>query len=256
MQTALIGGGGFIGRHVAQVLAAANQPVVVLGRRPTAPEGLPASVEYKSFDYGDRAALAALLPQCQAVIDLAYATTPQTSFADPVADLVGNVLPGVGLLEAVRESGWQGRLVLVSSGGAVYGVAPPLPLREDSPTAPVSPYGITKLALERYADMYHRLHDLNTVVVRPANAYGLSQRAFTGQGFIATAMGCIAERRAVTVFGKNGMLRDYVHVHDVATGIVAALMRGNAGEIYNIGYRSHQHRSAGCDTSAGGARWL
>jgi UDP-glucose 4-epimerase len=71
--------------------------------------------------------------------------------------------------------------------------------------------------------------------VRPANAYGAGQKPFTGQGFIATAIGHILQREAVTIFGQNGTVRDYLHVSDVASGILATLDRGSLGEIYNIG---------------------
>src|SRR5690606_21829759 len=101
--------------------------------------------------------------------------------------------------------------------------------------SPISPYGITKLVMERYALISYLTKQLPVTVVRPANAYGLGQRPFTGQGFIATAMGMILEKRPVTIFGARDSIRDYIHVRDVASGLVAALAHGHNGEIYNIG---------------------
>jgi UDP-glucose 4-epimerase len=103
------------------------------------------------------------------------------------------------------------------------------------PTAPISPYGITKLAVERYAAMFHEVSNLDVVIVRPANAYGEEQRPFAGQGFIATAIHSILQRRELTVFGPHGTIRDYIHVSDVAAGIHAALDHGTPGAIYNVG---------------------
>lgn len=231
----VIGGGGFIGRRVVRALIADGRSVVVAGRRPRSLVEIPEGAEYIELDYGKPETLRDVLPQCQAILDLAYAATPKANFSDPLADLQLNVFPSVGLFESIIKSKWSGRLLVVSSGGTVYGQAAKLPLKEDSPTVPISPYGITKLVIERYADMYFRLFGLNVVVVRPANAYGIGQQPFTGQGFVATAMGCIAQRKPVTVFGEAGTIRDYVHVNDVADGIVAALDSGRAGNIYNLG---------------------
>ena len=172
---------------------------------------------------------------CGEIVDMAYATTPQASFVDPILDLHANVSATIGLLEESLSLPSLRRLLVVSSGGTVYGEANELPIRETAPTKPVSPYGITKLAVERYASMYHQVKGLPVVIVRPANAYGLGQKPFTGQGFIATAMGCIVKRKAITVFGESGAIRDYIHVLDVAAGIVEALTAGIDGETYNIG---------------------
>jgi UDP-glucose 4-epimerase len=83
--------------------------------------------------------------------------------------------------------------------------------------------------------MFQLVSDLPVVVVRPGNAYGEEQRAFVGQGFIATAMHSIIRGQEVAIFGAEGTVRDYIHVSDVASGIVAAFDQGKPGSIYNIG---------------------
>ncbi len=127
------------------------------------------------------------------------------------------------------------KMVFVSSGGTVYGIAQSLPIREDHPTNPISPYGITKLTLEKYILMFNAMRGLPAVIARPSNAYGEEQQAFTGQGFIATAIKSILLRQTVDIFGPNGTVRDYLHVEDVARGIIAALDFGEPGGVYNIG---------------------
>jgi UDP-glucose 4-epimerase len=235
MRTCVIGGSGFIGRHVVPLLIDDGRDVVVLGRRSGRVSELHRKAEYRSCDYNSREQLRGFLQGCGEVIDLAYATVPQTSFADPMFDLQANLPASVGLLnEACGLRGLE-RILIVSSGGTVYGPTKTLPISEDAPTEPVSPYGITKLTIERYALMYHRLQMLPVVIVRPANAYGLGQKPFTGQGFMATAMGHILKKQELIIFGENGTVRDYIHVKDVAAGIVAALNRGVSGEVYNVG---------------------
>lgn len=235
MLTCVIGGGGFIGRYVTEALVSTGRDVIVLGRRTERPEGLHVQVKYQSCDYGDRDNLRQHIRDCEEIIDLAYATVPQTSFANPIFDLQANLAPSVALLEEAKELNHLRRLVITSSGGTIYGPAIRLPIIEDDKTAPISPYGITKLTIERYALMFHNLSALPVTIVRPSNAYGLGQKPFTGQGFIATAIGNILRRQPITLFGVNGTIRDYLHVKDIASGILCALEKGRLGEIYNLG---------------------
>ena len=230
----VIGGAGFIGRHVTKLLCESGREVVVLGRRERAMRELPDGCEYISGDYRDRKLLKRILqPGCE-VIDLAYSTVPKTSYDDPVFDLVSNLPASVGLFQEALAAGVS-RVVVASSGGTVYGQSVSLPMDEKHPTMPISPYGITKLTTDLYAMMFHHTAELPVVVVRPANAYGEDQLAGTGQGFIAAVMAAAFGGREVEIFGAEGTIRDYVHVSDVAAGIVAALDHGQDGEIYNIG---------------------
>ena len=235
MKTCVIGGGGFIGGYLVRALIKSGRDVVVLGRRTERPHNLHDASQYIACDYGDRSALRHVISECEEVIDLAYATVPQTSFANPIFDLQANLAPTLSLLEEARDHGKLRRLVLTSSGGTVYGPVERLPIIEEDRTSPISPYGITKLTIEHYALMFHRLAALPVTIVRPSNAYGVGQKPFTGQGFIATAMGHIIQNERVLIFGENGTVRDYIHVKDVANGILSALESGKNGEIYNLG---------------------
>lgn len=234
MRCCLIGGSGFIGSHLAPLLAASGRELTVVGRSAVPLRKLPPGAKYVSGDYGDRQLLRKLLAHADEVIDLAYATVPQTSFADPVFDIQANLPPSVSLLRCAGEARLR-RIVLISSGGTVYGVAKTLPITEEHPTDPISPYGITKLTIEKYGLMFHRLAGLPVIIVRPGNAYGPGQFSETGQGFIAAAIARVLGRREVTIYGREGTIRDYVHVTDIARGIVSALERGQTGGCYNIG---------------------
>ncbi len=234
MRCCVIGGAGFIGSHVTRLLADSGRDVVILGRRSRPDTRLLPRVRYISGDYGSRAALQHVLDGVDEVIHLAYATVPQTSFEDPLFDLQSNLPATVQLLQDAAFAG-VARFVFVSSGGTVYGVTASLPIDEDHPTNPISPYGITKLTLEKYAEMFRVVSGLPVVVVRPANAYGEGQQALGGQGFIAAAMHSIVRGREVRIFGPEGTVRDYIHVTDVASGVVAALEHGEVGNTYNIG---------------------
>lgn len=229
----IIGGGGFIGARLAPQLLAAGRRVTVLGRSPAPRHALPEGVRYVAGDFSRLEVLRPLLETHGEVVHLAYATVPNTSYDNPLGDLLENLPPTVQLFAAAASAGC--RLVLVSSGGTVYGEASVLPVSERHPTYPISPYGVTKLTLEKYANLYAATHGLQVVCVRPANAYGEGQRPFAGQGFIATAMGSTMRGEPVTIFGARGTVRDYLHVDDLAAGIVCALLRGKPGETYNLG---------------------
>lgn len=235
LTTLIVGGGGFIGNHFARaMMAQGTRNVIVVGRSAAARFPLPDGVSYLQGDASDASFVGTLLDRCDEVVDLAYATVPKTSFDDPVHDVLVNLPASVTLLrEAARRK--LRRFVLVSSGGTVYGNASYLPIDESHPTNPVSPYGITKLALEKYALMFHRLEGLPAVIVRPGNPYGPNQLGNLGQGFVGAAMFATLCRKPVNMFGERGTIRDYVFIDDLAEGLVAALDHGQVGEAYNIG---------------------
>lgn len=231
----VIGGAGYIGRHLVPDLIATGRRVSVLGRKVAPNYELPEGVTYISGDFGQRELLGNLLDSHQEVIHLAYSTVPNTSFENPFADLLQNLPPTVQLFSEVADRGRK--LVLISSGGTIYGEAIKLPIREDHSTKPISPYGVTKLTLENYAHLYGVTHGLKFVCIRPANAYGVGQRPFVGQGFIATAMASAMRGQPIKIFGQSGTIRDYLYVSDLAAGIVSALEEGCLSETYNLGSR-------------------
>lgn len=230
----VIGGSGFIGSHIVEKLILQKRRITVIGRNVFPSRKLPEGVHYVSGDYGKKGFLTDVLRGVDEVIQLAYASVPKTSFENPLSDIRYNLPPAVTLFEVASRLGIN-KLVLVSSGGTVYGKAKKIPIPEDHPTNPISPYGITKLATEKYALMFNELEALPVICVRPGNAYGEGQRPFVHQGFVATAMASILERKNITVFGETGTIRDYIHVSDVANGIIAALDHGKPGAFYNIG---------------------
>lgn len=233
MKVCILGGGGFIGQWVALQLLARGDSVVVIGRSQR-PPGLPAKADYIMAEYGTDKVLAKVMEQVEALIHLAYATVPSTSFSDPIYDLMANVPSSVVLFQQAAAIGIK-RLVFVSSGGTVYGDTEALPIREEASTNPISPYGITKLTIERYAHMYHSLMGLPVVTLRPGNAYGVRHDGTPGGGFVTAAVRSAVNSTPLHIFGDGTAIRDYIHVSDIAAGIIAGLVDGVSGETYNIG---------------------
>ena len=127
------------------------------------------------------------------------------------------------------------KLLVISSGGTVYGDSADTPITEQDSTNPISPYGITKLTIEKYARMFSGLSGVPISVARPSNAYGERQAAASGQGFFAAAMRAALGGALLRVYGGVECIRDYIHVQDLAGGLLAVLDHGSGGECYNIG---------------------
>ncbi len=234
MKCCVIGGTGFIGSHLIQALLETGRDVLVIGRKEKNRVNLPGGVAYLQGDVSDAEFIENALEGVGEIIDLAYSSVPKTSFEDPLNDILSNLPSSVALFNAATHFPIK-KIIYVSSGGTVYGEPLFLPITEDHPTNPISPYGITKLALEKYAKMYFRIKGLPIVSVRPSNPYGEMQIGFVGQGFVATAMASVLMQKEIRIFGENGTVRDYIYVGDLARAIVAALEYGSPGECYNVG---------------------
>jgi len=233
--TLVVGGGGFIGSHlVLKIFESGRKNIRVVGRSAQPRFSLPKGVDYLSGDISNESFVRSIIQGCDEVIDLAYSTVPKTSFDNPVHDVLANLPSSVTLIKVASEFNLK-CFVLVSSGGTVYGNAAYLPIDEFHLTNPVSPYGITKLAIEKYALMFNHLNSLPVVIVRPGNPYGPNQLGNLGQGFIASAIFSLLNNKQVNIFGERGTVRDYIYIDDLTNGLVAALDKGKVGEVYNIG---------------------
>ncbi len=231
----IVGGGGFIGHALIEKLI--SQPelhIIAVGRSSSPKFVLPTSVEYCAGDISDTNFIGPLLDRAQIVVDLAYGTTPKTSFDDPVMDVIANLPASVSLQRMASERNIS-RYVLVSSGGTVYGQPKYLPIDELHPNNPISPYGISKLVTEKYAGFFFQMKGLPVVIARPSNAYGLGQYGSSPQGFIGVAMYAILNNLNIDIFGERGTVRDYVYINDLADALAILIEHGVPGETYNIG---------------------
>ncbi len=232
-RTLVLGGNGFIGSHTVDALADAGHDVTAFDREFTRPESAESGVSRVTGDLGDRALLADLVAGSDVVIHLAGASTPASSDADPVGDIVGPMADTVGVLDVVAAARAP-RLIFASTGGAMYGSTGTEPATESTLPEPVSPYAIGKLAVEGYLRYYRAKHGLRSVVLRISNPYGPRQRLNRGQGVIASFLTNIAEERPITVYGDGSMVRDYVYVDDVAAMIAAVADTEPAHALYHV----------------------
>jgi UDP-glucose 4-epimerase len=227
------GGAGFIGSHVADLLVARGDEVVVLdnlshGR----PENVNGGAELVVADIRDPQAVGEVFQETrpEACFHLAAQADVRVSVQRPDFDADVNVLGTIRLLEAARQHGT--RIVFASTGGAIYGECGE-PAAETSPREPLSQYGTSKLAGEEYLATYNRLYGSGHTALRFGNVYGPRQDPHGEAGVVAIFLGRLGAGEAPHIFGDGTQQRDYVYVGDVAAVTVAAAA-GPAG-VYNIG---------------------
>jgi UDP-glucose 4-epimerase len=235
----VLGGGGFLGVNLCRRLAAAGGRVRAFGRRCLFPQAL-ADVDWYQGDFSDKAALAAAIETYEVVFHLVHATTPHSANLDMAADLQQNVVSSIALLDISRNLGVK-RIVFVSSGGVVYGQAKQIPTPEDAPTEPITAYGISKLAIEKYLALYQRLHGLDFRVLRVSNPFGPFQVATKNQGIVAALIAHALADEPAEIWGDGSVIRDYIFVSDVVDALAAAAADGSDARVFNIG--SGQGRS-------------
>ncbi len=239
MTVVVVGASGFIGSHLVDALLARGERVVALMHRGPgllAEEALQASsLELQQVDLADASALVRSCEGADVVFHLASTSLPQSSNRDPQSDVSGNLLGTLKVLEAARICAVR-RVVVVSSGGTVYGIPRQVPITEDHPTDPVCSYGITKLAIEKYVALYRQMHHLDGVVLRVANPYGERQRLEASQGVVPVFLGLALRDQPLEIWGDGHTVRDFLHVSDVIQALMLAADSNVEDEwLFNIG---------------------
>lgn len=229
----VVGGNGFIGSTLVLRLVAEGYRVRVLDRGTQRPDIDWTGCEYVCGNLADPIALDRLVSGADIVFHLASTTVPGTSNLDPQGDVTSNLLGMLNLVESMRRVGVS-RLVFLSSGGTVYGNAASSPIREDSPLDPISSYGVVKVAMEKYLNMYAALGEISPLIIRPANPYGPRQPVTGQQGAIAVFLGKALRDEAIEIWGDGGIVRDYLYVDDMMDLIMAAVAVGAVGT-FNAG---------------------
>ena len=155
------------------------------------------------------------------------------SVNDPIFDANTNILGTINLLQACIKTGVK-KFMFASTGGAVYGEQEYFPADEKHPTNPVSPYGITKLSIEKYLFFYKNEYGLNHIILRYANVFGPRQNPFGEAGVVAIFTNKLLRNENPIINGEGNQTRDYVFVEDVIRANVLTLNSGSSG-IYNVG---------------------
>jgi UDP-glucose 4-epimerase len=235
MKILVTGGAGFIGSHVAEAFVQLGHDVIVMddlssGRRENVPDG--ARLVVADVRSPEAAALIAR-EQPQVLCHHAAQMDVRRSVADPQFDAAVNILGLLNLMEAGRLHGLE-QVLFASTGGAIYGEQEIFPCPESHPTNPVSPYGIAKLASEKYLYFYHVTYGIRWVALRYANVYGPRQNPHGEAGVVAIFTEKLLRGEQPVINGDGKQTRDYVFVGDLVRANVLALHSDYCGPL-NLG---------------------
>ena len=229
------GGAGFIASHIADAYVELGHDVAVLddlsrGKR----ENINSKCRFYQHDIRDREAVnrVFLTEKPDIVNHHAAQMDVRRGVREPLFDAQVNVLGGINLLEAAVANGVK-RFIYAGTAGAGYGEPDQMPVPEDYPINPITPYGISKHTVEHYLFTFRFLYGLSYVVLRYGNVYGPRQSSQGEAGVFAIFIEQLLAGIQPVIYGDGTKIRDYVYISDVVAANVAALDRGS-NDIFNI----------------------
>lgn len=235
LRVLITGGAGFIGSHLAEALVSYGANIVILDDLSTGKieniEHIKGRCEVVIDDVRKTSVLEKIGRVDIIFHEAARALLP--SFEDPNLDLQVNTGGTINILEMARK--WDAKVIHASS-GSVYGNPVKLPISEDHPLNPISPYGISKLTAEMYCNFYVREYGLFVVCLRYFNVYGPRQAISEEMGVIPIFISRVLAKKHPVIFGDGKQTRDFTHVSDVSNAnLLAATTEEAKGKIVNIG---------------------
>ena len=236
MRALVTGGAGFIGSHLVDRLLADGHRVAVVDDFSTGHrDRIPHHVVLRVVDVVDAHEVTDVVTACQpdVIYHLAAQISVRCSVVNPVADATTNILGTMNLLNAATAVG--ARLILASTGGAMYGDGVALPTPEIFLPATQAPYGISKYCAEQYLMLFNRLHAGRHIALRLGNVYGPRQDPHGEAGVVVIFCGHIARGETPTIYGDGKQTRDYIYVADAVDAFLAATDYVGDEAVFNIG---------------------
>jgi len=235
MKALVTGGAGFIGSHVADALLKKGLKVEIIDNLSTGKrENLPTGATFHQLDIRDKEVHRIFAAGCfDVVFHLAAQMDVRKSVADPIFDAEANIIGGINLLQACKNHGVR-KVIFSSTGGAIYGEQIAFPADEEHPLNPCSPYGISKLAFEKYLAFYKMEFGLDFIALRYANIYGPRQRGDGEAGVVSIFFDKLLTDGQAVIYGDGRQTRDFTYVADVVSANLAALEYDGCGA-FNVG---------------------
>lgn len=236
MKVLITGGAGFIGSNVVLYFLEKGHSVVILDNLSTGyRENIPDSdrVEFIQGDVRDLETVAKAAKGCGVILHLAASVGNLRSLNNPQEDSTINIIGTLNVLETARKA--KIRRIVYSSSAAIFGELKHLPIDEEHPLAPDTPYGVSKLGGELQALCYARLYDMQTVCLRYFNVYGPNQRYDAYGNVIPIFATHKLKGEPLTIYGDGKQTRDFIHVQDIAQANYLAATSPKAAGTYNIG---------------------
>lgn len=237
MNVLLFGAAGFIGTNLALKLQkdpTVRLTLVDVNRDYFSPAVCTPDVTLLESTIGVDTDFAALFAGQDVVYHLVSTTVPTTSNQQIADELTANVVMTAKLLDGCVRSGVK-KVVFISSGGTVYGKQSGCPLTEDTPTNPISAYGVQKVTIEKLLYLYHYMHGLDYRVIRLANPYGPYQRPNGILGAVTTFTYKALRGEEISVFGDGSVVRDFIYIDDAVRAIINIAGGETGHKTFNLG---------------------
>lgn len=226
----IMGGSGFIGTNLCLGLKDKVKSLKYFSTSQNNVEG----VEWLEGNFLNDNDLERAIQGVDTLFHLISTSTPASSNADPVKDAEQNILQTLKLLEACRKHSVQ-RVIFLSSGGTVYGEPQVLPTPEGYIENPICAYGISKLAIEKYLQLYERMHGITCISLRVSNPYGPYQFSQKKQGVIGAFIAKALNDQPIEIWGDGRITRDYIYIDDLIEAIETAATYTGSFRLFNIG---------------------
>jgi UDP-glucose 4-epimerase len=234
----VLGGCGFLGSVVTRHLVSEGFKVRVLdkeGQDTYRLKPVLSDIELQYGDFSNSGDLTRALDDVSTVLHFIGTTIPQTSMNDIAFDVETNVLPTVRLLEMLKDRR-STRLIFSSSGGTVYGVSRTnRPLSENEPTEPISAYGISKLTIEKFINLFSHNYGLPYVTLRFSNPYGPAQNINRPQGAVGVFLNKALRGEDIVLWGDGAAVRDFIYEDDLARAVVSVVKSQPLHGVFNVG---------------------
>lgn len=228
----IVGGTGFIGRYLISELLAHSHIIRVVDL--VQPEWLPNSVDFIQASFTEKSdKLARAFEGIDVVYHLASTTLPKSSNENIQFDIESNLIGSVNLLQYSVDSKVD-KFIFASSGGTVYGNCTSLNISESDPTNPISSYGIVKLAVEKYLNLFSHQYGISTCSLRISNPYGALQDLNKAQGIIPIFMRKIKNGEPIEIWGDGSISRDFIYIDDLVNAMRKCLEVDFDSDVINI----------------------
>ncbi len=230
------GGAGFIGSNLVKSLLDHGHDIIVIDNFITGyMENIPKLDKLKIVhgDITDIKLIRKYVKQVDSIFHLAASVGNLKSIENPNQDAYVNIVGTLNLLNAARE--FKISKIIYSSSSAIYGDVEYIPLDENHPICPTSPYGVSKLAAEKYCLCYSKLYDLDVVCLRYFNVYGINQRFNPYGNIVPIWSKCILDNKPITIYGDGGQTRDFINVADIVQANIKSHEKNGIIGAYNIG---------------------
>lgn len=237
MKVLIVGGTGFIGRHLQRQLSEDHE-LKIISRRKADKIPIKGQLHEAEHLLGDIADFDFINSSCKGIdciINLASTVVPSTSNKNPIYDVQTNLIGALHTLQAAINNDIS-KYIFLSSGGTVYGTSTSSNAhREADPTDPICSYGIIKLTIEKYIDLFNKLHGLPYSIIRLSNPYGPEYSIEKPQGVIHHFISKAINNDTITVWGDGSIERDFLYIDDVVSAICKSMKHVQARSLLNIG---------------------